>query len=299
MELFSLHDAGSEVSPFHYEKLEAGDVLFIDHVPIQFSEPDYNFLASQRQTQAGYRKNIAYKPIPDVLTGAARGSDEKRLRRIMRDFSRQAVELLSRLFPRYAAGWKMDYASLRPFEEEDRRLPLHSRNDLLHFDAFPTRPTNGGRIMRFFVNLNPTHPRVWLTTDGFEALAERFANEAGLLSMGRRAASPVRRKLARLGRLVHLPQFRRSPYDVVMHRFHNFLKENADFQKGCTRQRWEFPPRSSWIVFTDMVSHAVLSGQMAMEQTFIVPRRLMVHPEQSPAGILERLVGVSLTLGEL
>ena len=61
------------------------------------------------------------------------------------------------------------------------------------------------------------------------------------------------------------------------------------------KQRWEFPPQSSWIVFTDMVSHAVLSGQMALEQTFIVLLRLMVRPEQSPANVLERLAGVPLT----
>lgn len=295
MELVHVSNIDSEVSLHHYECLEAGNVLFMDCIPIDFSEEDYSFLIGQRQTGAVYRKNIAYKPGRDLMTGAARGLDEERLRRLMRHFSRQSVQLLSRLLPRYAAGWKMDYASLRPFEEEGRDLSVHARNDLLHFDAFPTRPTYGDRIMRFFINLNPTRPRVWLTTDGFDVLASRFADEAGLLKMGRRAAAPLSRQLARLGRLARLPQARRSPYDVIMHRFHNFLKENTDFQKSCAKQRWEFPPRSSWIVFTDAVSHAVLSGQMAMEQTFIVPRRLMVHPEQAPADVLERLIGVSLT----
>lgn len=295
MELVSICDTSTEISQHQYEHLEGGSVLFMDRIPIDLPEDDCNFLIKQRQTRAAYRKNIAYRPLRDVLTGAARGSDEERLRQLMRNFSKQSVEFLSRLLPRYAAGWKTDYASLRPFEEEGRNLSRHARNDLLHFDAFPTRPTHGDRIMRFFINLNPRRPRVWLTTDGFEALAERFAEQAGLLGMGQRAASPVRRHLAKLGRFAHLPQSRRSPYDVIMHRFHNFLKENEEFQKDCTKQRWEFPPLSSWIAFTDMVSHAVLSGRMALEQTFIVPRRLMVHPEQAPAGILERLAGVTLT----
>jgi len=295
MEMVSIYDMGSEVSPYHYEKLEAGNVLFIDRIPVEFSGEDYNLLASQRGTDLAARKNIAYRPLQDILTGAARCSEQENLRRIMRSFSWQVVHLLSRLFARYAAGWKIDYGSLRPFEEEGRKLSLHSRNDLLHFDSFPTRPTHGDRIMRFFINLNPTRPRVWLTSDGFEALADRFAADAGLLAMGRRAASPVRRQLARIGRFARLPLFRRSPYDEVMHRFHNFLKENEEFQKSCAKQLVEFPPQSSWIVFTDSVSHAVLSGQMAMEQTFIIPRRLMLYPEQAPAGILERLAGVSLT----
>jgi 3-deoxy-D-manno-oct-2-ulosonic acid (Kdo) hydroxylase len=295
MDLVPIRDIESEVSPRHYELLEAGNILFIDRIPMDFADEDYNFLISQRQTGSAYRKNIAYRPSQDVLTGAPRSGDLERLRRLMREFSSKAVQSLSQLLPRYAAGWKTDYASLRPFEEEGRDLSLHARNDLLHFDAFPTRPTHGDRIMRFFINLHPSRPRVWVTTDGFKSLAECFADEAGLVRRGRRAGSPIRRHLSALGRVAHLPQARRSPYDVIMHRFHNFLKENEDFQTSCTKQRWEFSPRSCWIAFTDTVSHAVLSGQMAMEQTFIVPRRLMVHPEQAPASILERITGVSLT----
>lgn len=295
MEIVSIYDVGSEVSPYQYEKLEAGNILFMNFVPIHFSQDDYNFLTSHHQTSITTRKNIAYRPLQDVLTGVARDEDQERLRNIMRDFSMQSVRLLSRLFSRYAEGWKVDYASLRPFEEEGRNLSLHARNDLLHFDAFPGRPTHGDRIMRFFINLNPTRPRVWLTSDGFDRLVVRFAEKAGLVETGRRAASPPRRQLAKVGRFVRLPQFRRSAYDVVMHRFHNFLKENDDFQKNYPKQRVEFPPLTSWIVFTDSVSHAVLSGQMAIEQTFIVPCYLTTHPEQGPAGILERLAGVSLT----
>jgi hypothetical protein len=260
-------------------------------MPIELADDDYRFLLSQRQTDARYHKNIAYRPARDTLTGVARGSDEQRLRRLIRSFTEQSVRLLSLLLARYAASWRLDYASFRPFEEEGRDLKLHSRNDLLHFDAFPTRPTNGHRILRFFANLNPEKPRVWLTTDAFPQLAERFAKEAGLERLARRGASP----LGRLGRKMNVPGFRRSPYDAMMHRFHNFLKENRRFQETCTKERWEFPPQSSWLVFTDMVSHAVLSGQMALEQTFIVSRESMLNPELAPASVLERITGISLT----
>ena len=57
------------------------------------------------------------------------------------------------------------------------------------------------------------------------------------------------------------------------------MKENAEFQENCPKQRWEFPPHSTWIVFTDLVSHAVLEGQYALEQTFIISRDAMVRPE--------------------
>lgn len=48
-------------------------------------------------------------------------------------------------------------------------------------------------------------------------------------------------------------------------------------------------------MFTDMVSHAVLAGQYALEQTFIVQRQALLRPEQAPASILEGLAGASLT----
>jgi 3-deoxy-D-manno-oct-2-ulosonic acid (Kdo) hydroxylase len=73
------------------------------------------------------------------------------------------------------------------------------------------------------------------------------------------------------------------------------MKEDAVFQESCPKQRWEFPPCSTWIVFTDCVSHAVLEGQYALEQTFIVSRKAMVRPEKCPVAILERLAGHELT----
>jgi hypothetical protein len=265
--------------------------LFFPGVPIEFAEEDRQFLLSQRQTDAPYHKNIAYRPAVDALTGTAPGSDAERLRRIMRSFTEQSARLLARCLARYAASWRLDYGSFRPCEEEGRSLRLHARNDLLHFDAFPTRPTNGDRILRFFVNLNPEKPRVWVTTDPFPELAERFVEAAGLARLAQRGRSPV----ARLGRKIHLPGFGRSPYDAIMHRFHNFLKENAEFQRTCPKQQWSFAPQSSWLVFTDMVSHAVLSGQMALEQTFIVARRSLLKPDLAPAAVLERVTGVPVT----
>jgi hypothetical protein len=44
------------------------------------------------------------------------------------------------------------------------------------------------------------------------------------------------------------------------------------------------------------VSHAVLEGQYALEQTFLVSRAAMVEPEKSPVSILERLAGFPLTM---
>jgi hypothetical protein len=79
-----------------------------------------------------------------------------------------------------------------------------------------------------------------------------------------------------------------------MLRFHHFMKESESFQRECPKERWEFPPNSSWIVFTDTTSHSCISGQYALEQTFIVRRRSLVYPDKAPIAILERMVGFPL-----
>jgi hypothetical protein len=83
-----------------------------------------------------------------------------------------------------------------------------------------------------------------------------------------------------------------------MLRLHHFLKANQEFQDMCSRTRPEFPPQSTWLVFTDVVSHAVLSGQFALEQTFIVSKHALVLPEKSPVRALERIAGRPLSSRE-
>src|SRR5262249_7985495 len=151
--------------------------------------------------------------------------------------------------------------SFRPVEEQGRQLPTRARNDLLHVDSFPTRPTNGARILRVFTNLNRAAPRRWITTETFDTLAPRLAMDAGLAHIASRRGG----WLTRLAGFVGIRQ--RSPYDRFMLHFHDYLKGNTAFQSGCPKSRWEFPPESTWIVLTDMVPHAVESGQFALEQT--------------------------------
>jgi hypothetical protein len=76
--------------------------------------------------------------------------------------------------------------------------------------------------------------------------------------------------------------------------FHDFLKENADYQARAATEEFDFPPGSSWMVFTDMVSHSVLSGQFALEQTLLIERRSMALPDRAPIAVLEKLAGRSL-----
>lgn len=83
----------------------------------------------------------------------------------------------------------------------------------------------------------------------------------------------------------------RTPYDMFMLGFHDYLKENTAFQKDCPKARLEFPPLSTWLVFTDGVAHAAMSGQYALEQTVLIPPAALVAPESAPYRILEKIAG--------
>ena len=277
------------------EKLEAGDIIFFPETPILLPSSDLEFLIGHQQVGGAYHKNIAYRPLEDRITGfdAQDAKIADRLRGIMRRYSDDVIEFLRGFLAPYQARWRVDYASYRPEEEEGRDLPLRKRNDLLHTDAFPTRPTHGDRILRFFNNINPHRTRNWITTETFDVLVEKM--RAGKLNGSSSVPLPssmqmsgAKRALAGIGFGAFAPSFKRSPYDEFMMRFHNYLKENSSFQQNCPKQQWEFPPGSSWMVYTDMVSHAVLSGQFALEQTLIISRQVMVTPEKSPYGVLSQ-----------
>ncbi|HEX3942407.1 MAG TPA: Kdo hydroxylase family protein [Acidobacteriaceae bacterium] len=278
-------------------QLEAGNVLYFAQSPILLDSGDVEFLLGQQQTGSALHKNIAYKPAANLLSGlgAADAPAAERLRGIMQRYSRSVEQFLGGFLSPYRGHWRLDYASFRPQEEQGRDLPLRRRNDLLHTDAFPTRPTRGARILRFFNNLHPTRTRDWVVGEPFAAIAGRYAPREISLP---RPAGAARRSLSAaagatgLGKLI--PGLKRSPYDDFMMRFHNFLKENAAFQAECPKEHFEFPPGSSWMVFTDMVPHAVLAGQYALEQTFLVDHQAMVAPQNSPLGVLEAMTGSAL-----
>lgn len=274
--------------------LESGHIVLFPQSPIEVPAEDRAFLLGQKMVSGGHHKNIAYRPDQDRVKNYVRGEpgDDERLLGAVRRYSQRAIAFVKALLPRYAPGLKVDYTSFRPEEEAGRTLPTRSRNDLLHVDAFPTRPVRGDRIMRVFVNINPAAARVWVTGETFDELAERFAVSSGLLERVRRGTS--RRALRKAANAVGLPVAARSPYDEFMLGFHHFLKENGDYQASARKLRSEFAPGACWMVFTDMVSHSVLSGRYALEQTFIVSRDVLALPEKAPVAILERIAGASI-----
>lgn len=280
------------------QQLETGHILFFARTPFTLPEADLLFLRTVRQASSAYHKNIAYRPLQDRVTGFADGKAEgDRLRAVFRTYSRAVIDFVATFLAPYAPTWRIDYASFRPLEESTRVLPPKKRNDLLHVDAFPTRPTHGRCILRVFTNIHPDRPRRWMTGPPFEVIVERWVPPAMLGRLTRWARSPVRRfgrrVLAGLRRL-GLPVVVRPPYDRFMLWLHDYLKTSPAFQTECPKEHWEFPPGSTWMCFTDIVPHAVLGGQYALEQTFLIDPAAFQRPEQAPVRILERRCGVRL-----
>jgi 3-deoxy-D-manno-oct-2-ulosonic acid (Kdo) hydroxylase len=286
-------NASGNRSQYYCTQLEKGEILYFSTEPFALLQEDIDFLVSLKPADSRLHKNISYRPEQDLLRGFADSANEARVRDIMRHYAAAVKNFVSVFLAPYAANVQMDYASFRPIEEAGRNLPLHKRNDLLHVDAFPSRPTHGGRILRVFTNVNPSRDRVWVVGERFPDLASRFAEVAGLKKFAgsRSLLRPWKRGLGALG----LPVADHSPYDKFMLHFHDWLKENEAFQDTDRgKERMSFPPGSTWIVFTDGVPHSALSGQFAMEQTFIIPVESLVVPELSPIRVLEKMAGRSL-----
>jgi 3-deoxy-D-manno-oct-2-ulosonic acid (Kdo) hydroxylase len=283
-------------------RLERGEILFFATTPFELPKEDRGFLLAQKQAESRFHKNISYRPKMDEIRGVERkGADDaahRQLKEIMRRYSAEVTQFTKKLLAPYAEKILLDFASFRPLEEEGRNLPLKKRNDLLHVDAFPTRPTHGGRILRVFTNINPEESRRWLTGEPFYKVAPRFADKAGLPEFAYSANSVTgkwRRRSVEVMRAVGLPIPDRSGYDRFMLHFHDWLKENDRYQEEeRAKPVQEFPPGCTWLVFTDGVPHAALSGRFALEHTFIVPRAALVEPAAAPISVLEKLSGKAL-----
>jgi len=287
------NDADSAERAAHYcRELESGRVLFFDGIPFDLPAAHQDFLLAQRQAESVFHKNISYRPKQKTIRGLSKSSDATRLREIMENYSAEVTRFVSEFLAPYNGNLQLDFASFRPLEEKGRNLPFKKRNDLLHVDSFPTRPTGGARILRVFTNINPTESRVWNIAEPFDLLAERYANKADLSKFASKKRANFARALNRIG----LPVGEHSAYDKFMLHFHDYLKANEDFQANCDKIRLEFPPRSTWLVYTDGVPHAALSGQFALEHTYIVPVSALVAEGKAPISVLEAMCDRKLSV---
>lgn len=263
--------------------LERGHVLYFPHLSFRLAEDEKEFL--HRSLTNGKAKNISLNHVNGKLQGtSATGERAVRLAAMIERFGAGATHFVEQLLPRYA-GLERARTSFRPVEVEDRPYSVIKDDRLLHIDAFPSRPMQKGRrILRFFANVAPRGSRRWEVGEPFEDFARRFAARL-------RPHAPGQSWL--LGQL-GVTRGRRSRYDEIMLSLHDDAKRDAHLQKTSPHAVLEFPPGSSWLVYTDQVLHAALKGEFALEQTFHLDVDKMAEPERAPIRVLEKLAGRSL-----
>ena len=273
-------------------ELEAGRILYFPKLPYDFPSDEREFLLSRQWNELRLHKNVSYRPADDVLRGfSGDHGTVTHLHHIVRSYSAHVIDFLRDFLRPYAGQMEAGLG----------QLPAARGRGARPFAAQAQRPAARGRVPAA-ADARRAHPaRVYepARDEAARVVRGRRLRLAGGKVRGRRPACGrfaakngfLRRSVSRWAAGMGLARLSRTPYDQFMLRFHDYLKENDDFQRNSPKVRLEFPPLATWMVFTDGVAHAAMSGQFAIEQTLLIPPEALVAPESAPYRILERVAG--------
>jgi hypothetical protein len=277
----------SQVRPFDPRPgaealLETGDVLWLRDGFFAVEVAERPLLTPS--VLAGANKNVSFDPATGRVSGAsATGESAERLRGLLARFSDEAEAFVRLACP------ATPIASRGPDElssgrNRRTRIVVAEGRHAAMSTAFPPLRCRISGFSRF-ANVNPDgRPRSWRWAKTSAGWRRAFAPRL-------RAPMPG---TALLLHVLHLTKSRRSAYDALMLQLHDRMKEDTAYQSAAPQQPFDFPPGSAWIAFTDQVSHAAMSGQHQLEQTFLLPVGAMLDEGRSPLRILEGLKGRSL-----
>jgi hypothetical protein len=258
--------------------LEEGKVLFFPEYFFSSIDP----LLLSEQILDGSRKNISYDIRNKKLSAYKKEIEEidTKLKSMMHGFAEFAHQLIEETLPSYVPHLQWGRTSFRPAQIDGRVSSKRKDDTRLHVDSFAASPVNGLRILRVFCNVNPhNEPRVWHLGEPFTVVLDRFAPHINSYSKIK----------AQILKLIKSTKTLRSAYDHYMLHLHDQMKLDDEYQEQVEKIRVDFPAQSTWIVFTDQVSHAALSGQHLLEQTFYLPVGKMGNPDLSPLSQWEKI----------
>lgn len=265
------------------DELEQGNVLLFPQLGFSIEERERGLLSADT---VGDSKNVSWDGAARQLRGSR--VDEALqpvLRGMMQRFAAASGGLVRAVLAAYGDALIPSRTSFRAVEAAGRSTSWRKDDTRLHVDSFPSTPVQGKRILRVFSNVNPYgRPRSWRVGGAFEAVAQRFVPSL---------TAPVWGS-DRLLQWCSITRGRRTPYDHYMLQLHDRMKADSAYQAGTDSLAYDFPPGTTWMVFTDQVPHAVLQGQYLLEQTFYLPVGAMRDPTKAPLRVLERLMGHSL-----
>lgn len=233
------------------------------------------------------RKNISFNIDKNRLNGVASPANEAAVRTLLERYYQHTKNLLETLLPEYRGKLLEPVNSLRVHEISQWQGKNSWRKDdtRLHVDAFPSRPIHGQRIIRIFHNINPRGvARVWRVGEAFEQLAAQLLPRL----------KPYSKLSSNLQAALKITKSKRSHYDHLMLGLHDAMKADTNYQQNGQQWTVEFRPGTTWMVFSDQVPHAAMSGQYMLEQTFLLNADDQKNPQRSPLRVLEQLTGQPL-----
>ena len=263
--------------------LESGKVLHFTNLEFPVSEIEQQYFTSEIRDKKS--RNISLN-ISGELKGVIKNNEvESNLAAMMTRYRTQSHLLVNTILPRYKDHLHLAPTSFRPNQIVTRNQSWRADDKRLHVDAFPSRPNYGERILRVFINVNPNKvPRVWRIGEPFEAIVDRFLADT----------KPYSAWQAKVLNAFGITKSLRSEYDHLMLQLHDSMKRDLNYQRNCPQLTVEFPTGSVWICFSDQTSHAAMSGQFMMEQTFHLPALNQYNPNTSPLAILRNHMGREL-----
>ena len=258
--------------------LEAGQVIYCPDLHFTLLAEEFELL-DESLIQNSRKKNISYLISQKKLGGLADNHPKTALfQSMMHRYAEFAKTLVETLVPDYQAALIWGRTSFRPAEIAGRKRSKRQDDTRIHVDAFPSTPVHGKRILRVFCNINPNNKaRIWHLGQPFDKVLEQFIDHL----------PPYRAHYAQLLKALKITKSLREPYDHYMLSLHDKMKQDDDYQNHLNKEDIAFPAQSTWMVFTDQVSHAALSGQHLLEQTFYLPVEAMNQPDRSPYKLLK------------
>lgn len=283
-----LHSLDNSTKQKALTALESGQVIYCPALAFALDKDEKSLLSES--ILAPREKNISYDYCHQKLSGlntsvASFNTNPIMVQQFMHRYAEFSKQLIDVVLPQYSHSLRWGRTSFRPAEIKNRKTSAHKDDTRLHVDSFPSTPVNGQRILRIFCNINPhDKPRVWHIGEPFEQVLATFLPRI----------PPYSALKARLLQWIKATKKIRSPYDHYMLKLHNSMKTDDHYQNKACKHRVDFPPQSTWMVFTDHVSHAALSGQFLLEQTFYLPVDAMENQSLSPLRQWEKATSSAL-----
>ena len=173
----------NDLQPYELsDSLERGAIVYFPESPVSLPSPEDLEFIRQELPNLIKLKNISYHPEAGRIRGLDSDDAEvvERVNRILLGVSDDIADFLRRVAPNFTDHWTVGTCSFRPMQEQGRNLDAHASNELVHVDAGAYGATNGNRILRFFINVNPDEDRVWASKGSFPELYARHGEHAQL-----------------------------------------------------------------------------------------------------------------------